>query len=44
MNIAPQMVETPLYKAIAIEAHVKGTVSERTAKNELERSGADISG
>ena len=44
MNIAPQMAETSLYKAIAIEAHVKGTVSERTAKNELERSGADISG
>lgn len=44
MNIAPQIAETVLYKAIAVEAHPKGTVSERTAKNELERSGSDISG
>ena len=44
MNLTPQLVETELYQAIAVESHMKGTVSERTAKNELERSGADISG
>ncbi len=33
-----------LYKAIAVEAHLKGTIEERSAKNELDRSGNNLTG
>lgn len=44
MNISPKIVETNLYQAISVKSNMKGTVSERTAKNEVDRSGTDISG
>ncbi|MGN0187721.1 MAG: gliding motility-associated C-terminal domain-containing protein [Paludibacteraceae bacterium] len=39
-----QRASSEVYHAIAVEAHLKGTVEERAAKNELDRSGADVSG
>lgn len=44
MGLTPQSVTSAIYQAVAVESHMKGTVSERTAKNELNRSGSDISG
>lgn len=43
-GIEQPMAVSPLYKAIAVEAHPKGTIEERAAKNERDRSGSDISG
>lgn len=43
-GIEQQSATSPLYKAIAVEAHPKGTVEERAAKNERDRSGSDVSG
>ena len=39
-----QRASSELYHAIAVEAHLKGTIEERPAKNELDRSGADVTG
>lgn len=40
-----QSVASPLYKAIAVEAHIKATIEERAAKNEVDRANSsEISG
>lgn len=44
LGIGQQSATSPLYHAIACQANPKGTVEERAAKNERDRSGSDISG
>ena len=43
-GVEVQRASSELYHAIAVEAHLKGTIEERPAKNELDRSGADVTG
>ncbi len=44
LGVEPSVAISELYHAIAVEAHLKGTIEERAGKNERDRSGSDISG